>query len=429
MDARLQRRYWQLVREQMNSPQELAAGMKAVPDTVQSFASTQALWRFLANPRVTLPQLVVPLRTLGCRAATESASPYVLLVHDWSKLAYPGHTSKTDQTQLSHQDDVGYELYTALLVDADQGAPLAPMELQLLSAKGVHTTRHRRKAKAVHHLDQLLPTMKAARTWDVPRQLVHVIDREADSQVDFRKWSAAGELFLVRGDFTRKVDWQGASYRLPELAAELARQQQFVQAGTVAIRGKSGVRWVAHAHIQLSRPARKRTAHGRIKVSQGPLPLRLVISRVVDETGTTLAEWYLLSNVPDDVSPGTIADWYYWRWKIESYHKLLKSGGLQLESWQQESADAISKRLLIASMVCVCAWELQRQNTPAAQECQAFLVRLSGRQMKRKKPVTTSALIAGLHILLPMLDLLDRYTPEQLRQIAHTAAPFLKNSG
>lgn len=429
MDVRLQRRYWRLVREQMNASQQLAAGIKAMPGTVKSFASTQALWRFLANPRVSLMQLVEPLRSLGCRAAAESSSPYVLLVHDWSKLAYPGHSSKTDQAQLTHRDDVGYELYTALLVDADQGAPLAPMELQLRSAKGLHSTRNNRRSNAVPHLSQLFPTMQAARTWDVPRQLVHVIDGEADSQVDFRNWSTAGELFLVRADFTRKVDWQGASYQLPKLAEELAQQELFVSAGDVAIRGKQGARRVAHADIFLSRPARKRTPNGRIKVSQEPLPLRLVISRIVDEAGEILAEWYLLTNVPEDVTPVTIADWYYWRWKIESYHKLLKSGGMQLESWQQESAEAISKRLLIASMVCVCAWDLQRQTTPAAKECQEFLVRLSGRQMKRTRPVTTSALVAGLHILLPMLELLEHYTPEQLRQLAKTAVPALQDSG
>ncbi|HWL09837.1 MAG TPA: hypothetical protein VNQ76_15635 [Planctomicrobium sp.] len=186
---------------------------------------------------------------------------------------------------------------------------------------------------------------------------------------------------------------------------------------------------ILQADIFLSRPARKRTANGRIKVSQGPFPLRLVISRILNEEGQVLAEWYLLTNVPDDVSAVTVADWYYWRWNIESYHKLLKSGGQQLESWQQESADAIARRLLIAAMVCVCAWDLQRQTTPAAQESQEFLVRLSGRQMKRKKPVTTSALIAGLHILLPMLDLLERYTPEQLRQLANNAVPVLRDSG
>lgn len=186
--------------------------------------------------------------------------------------------------------------------------------------------------------------MKAAKTWDVPRRIVHVIDREADSQADFRQWTEAGELFLVRADFTRKVDWQGTSSPLPELAERLAQQRLFENTGAVTIREKEGICWVAGADIPLSRPARKRTAHGRIKVGKDPLPLRLVISRIVDEGGTTLAEWSLLTNVPDDVPAETIADWYSWRWKIESDRKLLKSGGLQGESWQQESAEAIAKR-------------------------------------------------------------------------------------
>lgn len=324
---------------------------------------------------------------------------------------------------------MGYELYTALRVEADAGAPLAPMEMQLLSAAGVHTTRQAHPARRKHPLDQLLPTMRAARKWNVPRRLVHLIDREADSQADFRKWSAAGELFVVRADFTRKVDYQGTVFLLPELAETLAQQQKFVSTGTVTLRGKSGVRWGAHADVLLSRAARKRTARGRIKIGQEPLPLRLVISRIRGEDDQVLAEWYLLTNVPEEASATTIADWYYWRWNIESYHKLLKSGGQQRESWQQESAPAIAKRLLIAAMVCVCAWDLQRQTTPEAVECQKFLVRLSGRQMKRTRPITTSALIAGLHILLPLLDLLEHDTPEQLRTLAHTAAPILCKPG
>jgi hypothetical protein len=429
MDARLQKRYWQLVREHMTSPPKVAAGPKAAMGKCQSFASTQALWRFLDNSRVTLPQLVIPLRVTACRTVAESESSYALLVHDWSKLSYGGHSSKKDQTQLSHQDDVGYELYTALLVDAASGTPLAPMELQLLSEKGMHSTRKKRLMERVPHLDQILPTMQAARTWNVPRRLVHVIDREADSQVDFRMWSAAGELFLVRADFTRKIEWMKTSYSMPELALEWTRQQLFKQAGTVDIRGQSGTRYVAEGKISITRPGRKRTTAGRIKVSGKPLELRLVISRVLDAQGNVLAEWYLLTNVAGDVSAVMIADWYYWRWRIESYHKLLKAGGQQLESWQQETAEAISKRVLIAAMVCVCAWQLQSQSTPESQECQKFLVRLSGRQMKRKQPITTPALIAGLCILLPLMELLEQYTPAELKRLSQIAAPHLVKSG
>ena len=61
-------------------------------------------------------------------------------------------------------------------------------------------------------------------------------------------------------------------------------------------------------------------------------------------------------------------------------------------------------------MACVVVvWQLQRQRTPEAQACQIFLVRLSGRQTKRRRPVTTPALLAGLHILIVMLDALQDY--------------------
>src|SRR3972149_471189 len=100
MDARLQKRYLQLVDSHMNAVQALAAGVKALPQAGTPFAVTQAAWRFFSNPRVTLSKLVEPLREAGRQPCDASPSPYVLLVHDWSKLAYNGHQSKTDMTQL-----------------------------------------------------------------------------------------------------------------------------------------------------------------------------------------------------------------------------------------------------------------------------------------------------------------------------------------
>lgn len=417
------------MQEHLDASSRAAHGLKALPGAASAFASTQAAWRFFANPRVTLPALVEPLRDVGRAGAASSASAYVLLVHDWSKLDYRGHHSKTDQTRLSHADDIGYELSTALLVDAASGAPLAPMELSLRCAAGRLTTAQRAVAAPRHHLEQVLPVMQAAHTWSLPRTVVHVIDREADSQAHYRHWSADGHRFLVRVDRTRKVRWQEQLWSLPELTQTLAETGQFSDAGRVSLRGQTGQRRVATVDVWLDRPARQRTPHGRVKVGREPLPLRLVISRIHSPQGRVLAEWWLLTNVPADVPAVLIADWYYWRWRVESFHKLLKSSGQQLERWQQETAEAIAKRLLIAAMACVCAWQLERQTTPAAVECQQLLVRLSGRQMKRTRPVTTSALLAGLHVLIPMLELLERYTPHQLRQLARSVIPNLHPSG
>ena len=146
----------------MNAAQQVAAGIKALPGPSRAFAVTQAAWRFFANPRVTLPKLVEPVRSLAREAVAESRSAYALLVHDWSKLDYAAHTSKADITQLSHQNDWGYELRTALLIDAHDGSPLAPMELELKAADGMHSTRYARVQKTITHLSQLLPTMRAS---------------------------------------------------------------------------------------------------------------------------------------------------------------------------------------------------------------------------------------------------------------------------
>lgn len=138
-----------------------------------------------------------------------------------------------------------------------------------------------------------------------------------------------------------------------------------------------------------------------------------------------------MTNVPgNEVPAADIALWYYWRWRIESYFKLMKSAGQELEHWQQEDAEAIARRLLVASMACVVVWQLMRNNTPEAAEVRELLVRLSGRQMKRTKPFTAPALLAGLWVLLTILYVLERYQLQDLRRIAdvlftspHTGPP------
>lgn len=108
---------------------------------------------------------------------------------------------------------------------------------------------------------------------------------------------------------------------------------------------------------------------------------------------------------------------YYWRWKIETYFKLVKSHGFQVESWLQETGAAIARRLLVASMACVTVWQLLADDSAPAQELKTVLVRLSGRQMKRNRPFTAPALLAGLWALLSMLDTLEQYDVTALKAL------------
>jgi len=147
--------------------------------------------------------------------------------------------------------------------------------------------------------------------------------------------------------------------------------------------------------------------------------LRFVVAEVRSESGKLPAQWKLLTNVSAEwASIEQLARCYYWRWNIESFFKLLKSHGQQMEKWGQQTGKAIARRLLIAAMACVQVWLLQADESPAAMEFRNVLVRLSGRQTKRTRPHTAPALLAGLWGLLSMLSTLEGISLAQLKRLA-----------
>lgn len=428
VDGRLRKRYAALVQQHIHVATPVSTGPACLPGAGQTASCAQALWRFLANERVTLPALAEPPRELARQTVNGPGygSRYVLLAHDWSKLTYTGHTSKPDQVEVTHGDDRGYELTASLLIDAERGTPLAPMELQLWAADGMHTTRHEGVAPRVGHLEQVLPTMQASRTWGLNPQVVHVIDRESDSLVDWRDWHGDGHLFVCRSDHDRKVPWRGGTCSLLDIARVFDSDGVFQFTRKVPYHGRTARLFVAETTTTITKSGRRRTAKGRVIVPGPPLTVRLIITEVRDDENQVLARWYLITNVLDaEVTADVIALWYYWRWRIETYFKLLKSAGQELEHWQQESAEAIAKRLLVASMSCVFVWLLERDTTPVAEQCKAVLMQLSGRQTKRTRPVTTSALLAGLERWFAVRDLLDHHTPAELDELLRKTLPFL----
>jgi hypothetical protein len=425
LEGRLQSRYEKMVLSHMRSVPALVAGVASLPDKgKKAFAATQGAWRFLNNDRVNLTALVEPLRAVGRELAAATKSPFVMLVHDWSKLTYyPG--CKEDLVQLTHSHDLGYELTTALLVSPDDGHPLAPMEIHCLTNDGMLSTRDR--TRAVSHLEQVLPTMTASATWGLEKPLLHVIDREADSVGHYRRWHKAGHKFLVRAD-DRRVRWNGKCCRLSDIRRDLGRGRHFQQAGEtggVLYRGNPATMFIAETEVVLDRPAKKKINGKSVEVPGASLTLRYILVQVRNAQGKSLAEWMLLSNAPRDwATTEQLARCYYWRWRIESFFKLLKSHGQQLEQWQQETGPAIARRLLVAAMACVVVWQLDHDDSPEAMEFKDALVQLSGRQVKRKKRHTAPALLAGLCVLLSMLALLEHIDLNKLKNFAARLLPF-----
>lgn len=415
LERRLQKRHHKLVLEHVNLNSEIAAGIRALPGEGQNFASTQAAWRFYANPKVTLKALGEPLLKVGRDLATGECQRYALIVHDWSNLCYQNQQQlKPDLIELGHQNH-GYELLGSLLVSDQTGMPLGMLGLSLTSSNGVHSVWHDKPQARQAPLDDLSETMTHLRAAQLPLPLVHIIDRESNSVWHWRWWDGRGDLLLSRTSADRHARWQGRRLRLHEIAQELTWRPDKVVAVSARLQAQA---FVAETSVSFTDPAYRRGPDGQRRLIKGaPVNLRLIVVQLRLPDETIVAEWYLATNLPSQVTASVLTEWYYWRWTIESVTKLYKSAGLHLEQWQQETAQATAKRLLVAAMACVLVWEVQRTDTPQMEEFRQLLLRLSGRQIKAGQ-ATAPALLSGLWTLLAMLDALQKYDLKELLELA-----------
>jgi hypothetical protein len=420
LEPRLQKRYKELVKQHLASTHSVAAGLRALPKTTGSFAAAQAAWRFYRNPRCSLPQLAQPLIEQARCSVPLNCRDFALLMHDWSALHYSDHPSKSQRIKVNGPDDWGYELQSALVVSDRDGAPLAPVYMGLRAADGVHSSRRESVLPYRAGLDELGRTMGYVESLELGKPAVHIVDREGDSVLHLRRLCRQQRHFLLRSNDFRRVEHQGESRLLKEVVESLGDELRYSR--EVEYKGRKAQQYVAETKVKLTQQAKlRRRAKGeesRRYVKGKAIELRLVVAQVRDVDGKVLAQWLLWSNVSEEVKAETLALWYYWRWRIESFYKLLKRGGHHLEQWQQESVEAIGKRLLIASQACVLVWELSRSEQEEVCELRQVLVRLSGRLMKRGVEYTAPALFAGLWNLLAIIDALDEYEVEELKKMA-----------
>jgi hypothetical protein len=384
----------------------------------------QKLWRFCVNPRVKGAALIEPMHQAVRRDAAEH--PGVLLaIHDWSTLSFGGHDSKTDRATLTHAHDIGYDLATVLMVRGADGAPIAPAVVSLEAATAVHGTRDDAHPPGMCHVDQVLGNMKYTRDQKLCATMVHVIDREADSVNHWRQWSGDGHLALVRAD-DRVVLCQDKETKLAAVADRLRDAQALKDTREVLYHGRKARQFVGEAEVVLHRPGKRNIGGGKKVEVPGPaLTLRLIVSEVRDHTGRLLARWLLLTNVPAELADAaTIALWYYFRWRIESLHKLIKSAGWQLESWLQRDGHRILIKLLVAFGACASIWALERKLDAESEAFKALLMHLSGRQTKRDRRITTTGMLAGLWVLQAALSPLARHGPDQLNAMLENHLPL-----
>jgi hypothetical protein len=436
MDARLKKRLQILVKSSMKMAQNAVKGLTtALKESSVSMALTQSSWRFYNNDRVDESELFENVKNEGKNIIENIDNDFVLVAHDYSWLDFKNHNSKEDLILRNKKGNAkGYDLHSSLVIDPNSGNPLAPIAMNLQTSKKIYSSYTKDLDITLTHLQELSKRCNyidlEIKKTNKDKKAIHIIDREADSVLFMRELQEENSLFLIRVKDNAKVYWndKGIDIKQKDLLKELDFGKEV---GNIKYHKKQARLFVNECDITITRDYTKMTTdeNGKkklIKIPGKPVKARFIVSRVVNRNNKVLATWMLITNVDKQkVDTKSIATWYYYRWNIESYFKLLKTTGFNLEKWQQEKPLALFKRLIVVAYAIVLVFKLANSNDENAKKIREFLVKLSGKLMQRGVEYTLPALLTGLWVFLRLMDILNTFSIGELSTLKNQAQDIM----
>ncbi len=308
--------------------------------------------RFLANDKVTTAEIVAAAsRPLEARCRGR----HVLAIQDSTELNYQHHAGRVRGLgPAGNGSDRGFFVHPVIAVDADNGALLG-----LAGAKFWTRPEPSGAARRDRAYRKLAIEEKESYRWlEVAEQAKQVLasaarvtvigDRESDI---YQGWDrlpdarcdvitrASRDRLLVNGSrlFEAAESWREAGRRTIELPAQPGRKKR---KATLVLR---------FGTVNIRRPERCSDA-----AAPKSLTLRLVEVREVASPAGDPIHWWLLTTheVESAEDAWRIVGWYRQRWHIEQVFRTLKRQGLNIESSQVTSAEALMN---LAAMALVAA--------------------------------------------------------------------------
>lgn len=378
-------------------------------DTAGPWAHAMGCFRFYDNDALTLPDLYAPCRTALAELVPRGARAYV--VHDLSVLDYSFHDAKPDRVQVGDGRGRGYELYSALVVDA-AGRPLGPVVQELRTARGCLSSETPDRFAFRDHYTQVERGVATAAQHLPGRDLVHVLDREFD-ELALERWLTAHDAaFIIRAQHLRRVvHHRGARRSLQQVVRGVQRQP----AGQVTRQRATFELWLGETAVEfVGRAWRGYQRRGTAPRAGAAIPVRVVVAEL-RRGGRVVHRWVLLTNLPDPCAE--IVRAYVWRWKVERLFFLLKVG-FDLEAWRQETGERIARRLALSGLAAMAIYQLEAAAADADVAVALRAIATAGGWLGRKgDALGPIVLMRGMHVWIGALALYERYGTAELKRI------------
>lgn len=339
----------------------------SIPAACQDWANTKAAYRFFSNDRVTDGAIMKGhfAATHG-RCALSSGTPLVL--HDTCEFTYHrnkeseigviGHTAsgKNKAGRPIRHTIRGVLMHSSLVITTD-GLPLGLAAIKFWSPKKfkgcnarkrkINPTRvpieEKESARWIENIQQ--SSALISRLADC----VHIGDREADIYELFAAAAELGTCFLVRTCVDRRIEdgSRAVAAAMDESTVKGVRR--------ISVRGNDGEMRQAVMEIKYERLL-LRPPVGKRKHFPDLMPTVIhATERDVPEGQVPIA-WKLLTNLPVRSLAAAIKKltWYALRWKIETFHKILKSG-CKAEESQLRTSPRLANLLAV---LCIISWRI-----------------------------------------------------------------------
>ncbi|WP_414517945.1 IS4 family transposase [Nostoc sp. PCC 9305] len=325
----------------------------SIPQASGTWAETKATYDFWDSPYVK-PSMI----RQGHRDATVeriSKQRVVLAIQDTTELNYTSHKALSGTGYLDSKYAQGLKVHSIFTASA-QGVPLGIIEQKVWARKEEELGKaENRKQKSTQQkesqrwLDGLKATESIIPEW---LQVVTIADREADIYDLFACPRRPDSDFLIRATQNRCLD--GSEQHLWETLESVD------SLGTITLDVKrnptrpsrTALLTLRYRTITIAPP------QNRPKTEQlAPITLQAILVTEVDPPPEIEPIcWLLLTTLEISTLQDVLkyVQWYSYRWLIERYHYVLKSG-CGIEKLQLETAQRIEMALATYSIV---AWRL-----------------------------------------------------------------------
>ncbi len=376
----------------------LQRAVERVTMNLRAASDGRAEWvgfsRWLNNPNVTANEIAVHSAEV---LSERVAGLHVLAIQDTTELNYARHAGRVRGLGPSGNGiDPGLFVHPMLAIDAESRALLGLAGMQIWTRQGPASPDYRCQPIEEKESYRWIQGAMSAKSALAAAAMVTVIgDRESDIYEEFDRIPDARTHLLTRACRDRALVGGGRLFGITESwpVRHHFNLEVRAQPGRPARTAKIALRF---DEVTIKRPGNCSDPE-----ASRQLPLHLIEVRELDCAVEEPIHWRLLTThqIATIAQALQIVGWYRERWHIEQLFRTSKSQGLDLESSQVETAEALFKLAAIAMIAATKIMQLvlARDGTvdrPATDVIardqlpmlEALQTRLEGKTAKQKNP-------------------------------------------